>query len=127
MKWFECNVKGKDWERLVQADTAGGAKATYRRDLQDAWPEIPFTAITARLMRGVPVNKEEALQRQCDDWNRLHPARVRVLFHPVIGEPEGRERFTKTSAYVLSGHTAVIYLEGESGCVALEACEVVEE
>jgi hypothetical protein len=63
------------------------------------------------------------LEKQCHIWNRACPIGTEVQYHPVIGRPEYRLRKTKTGAYVLSGHTAVIWLEGESGCVALDAVE----
>jgi hypothetical protein len=44
-------------------------------------------------------------------------------YHPVIGRPEFRPRKTRGKAEILSGHTAVIWLEGESACVALDAVE----
>lgn len=47
-----------------------------------------------------------------------------VKYFPVIGE---RSTFTpyetKSPAYILSGHTAVLHLKGKSGCVAVDACE----
>jgi hypothetical protein len=67
------------------------------------------------------------LKADCIVWNHEHPVGTRVLYHPIIGEPEGRERVTRTPAEVLSGHTAVVWLEGERGCVCLEACEVLPE
>ena len=58
----------------------------------------------------------------CDRWNQCYPVGTLVEFHPVIGEPAHRLRKTRTPASVLSGHTAVVWLEDESGCVALQAC-----
>jgi hypothetical protein len=62
------------------------------------------------------------LQAQCDLWNMAYPVGTSVEYHPVIGEPAHRIRKTRTAAQVLSGHTPVVWLDGESGCVALEAC-----
>ena len=67
------------------------------------------------------------LKHQIDDWNSQYPVGTAVRFHPVIGGPAYRERKTRTEAYVLSGHTACIFLEGESGCVALDACEPIDK
>jgi hypothetical protein len=69
---------------------------------------------------------EAVLQRRCDQWNDAHPVGVTVEFHPIIGEPEHRLRTTRTPARVLSGHTAVVWLDGENGCVALDACVPTE-
>lgn len=69
---------------------------------------------------------EQQLQKQCDAWNARYPIGTQVAFHPIIGGPECRIRTTKSAAVVLSGHTAVVWLDGESGCSALEACSVVK-
>jgi hypothetical protein len=63
------------------------------------------------------------LEKQCAVWNRACPVGTEVHFHPVIGAPLCRLRKTASLAQVLSGHTAVIWLEGERGCVALDAVE----
>ena len=34
---------------------------------------------------------------------------------------------TRSDAYVLSGHTAVVFITGVSGCVALDAVEIVKQ
>jgi hypothetical protein len=69
--------------------------------------------------------RESALNLRCDVFNREHPIGSEVRFHPVIGGPAFRVRKVRTAAFVLSGHTAVVFLEGEPGCVAVEACKPV--
>lgn len=76
-------------------------------------------------MRRPKQKSHEQLEAECIVWNHKHPVGTRVLYHPVIGEKAGRERVTCSIAYILSEHTAVVWLEGESGCVALEACEPI--
>lgn len=61
------------------------------------------------------------LERECELWNRGCPIGTAVVYHPVIGEPEGIETRTRSEAWVLSGHTAVIMVEQRPGCVCLEA------
>jgi hypothetical protein len=65
--------------------------------------------------------------KQCERFNRDYPIGTTVAFYPVIGGTAFRIRKTSTKAEVLSGHTAVVWLDGESGCVALEACKVIVE
>jgi hypothetical protein len=65
----------------------------------------------------------KTLERECQEWNSKHPVGTLVKYHAVIGSPASVVRTIKTEAQVLSGHTAVLWLEGMSGCVALEACE----
>jgi len=62
------------------------------------------------------------LQATCDRWNERYPVGTLVEYHPIIDEPAHRLRKTRTPAQVLSGHTAVVWLDDERGCVCLEAC-----
>ena len=62
------------------------------------------------------------LESQCQKWNNAYPVGTSVEYHPVIGDSAFRQRATVSKAQVLSGHTAVIWLDGERGCVALDAC-----
>lgn len=66
-----------------------------------------------------------SLERVCRGWNELYPIGTQVEYHPIIGDPEHRITRTRSAAYVLSGHTAVVFVEGISGCVALEAVRAV--
>lgn len=75
------------------------------------------------MKRRPPQKSLAELQKQCDIWNRACPIGTDVQYHPVIGEPLCRLRKTASKAQVLSGHTAVIWLDGERGCVALDAVE----
>lgn len=68
----------------------------------------------------------EALQLQVFNWNERYPIPMEVDYHPVIGEAACERFRTCSRAFILSGHTACIFLEGKSGCVALDACEPVE-
>jgi hypothetical protein len=66
------------------------------------------------------------LERRCHNWNSGHPVGTEVEYHPIIGEEAHRVTKTRSEAYVMSGHTAVIFVEGHSGCVALEAVRARE-
>jgi hypothetical protein len=68
-----------------------------------------------------PPKLSELLTR-CDAWNKAHPVGTEVEFHPIIGKPDHRVTRTRTEAYVMSAHTAVVFVEGVAGCVALDAC-----
>ena len=66
------------------------------------------------------------LETQCDLWNAAHPVGTEVIYHPVIGEDRNtRQTRTTTLASILSGHTAILFVEGVRGCVALDAVEPV--
>lgn len=61
------------------------------------------------------------LQQQCDDWNAKHSVGTKVVLTKDSGE-----RFptkTRSEAQVLSGHSAVVWLEGVSGCYLLNRVE----
>ena len=51
-------------------------------------------------------------------WNAAHEIGAKVIVRLDSGET--RETFTRGEAYVLSGHSAVISLEGISGCYLLD-------
>jgi hypothetical protein len=61
------------------------------------------------------------LDQQIERWNNRYPVGTEVIYHPVIGEKEGHRTRTLTLASLLSGHTAVVFVEGVRGCVALDA------
>lgn len=55
---FEVWIPGAPWGEVtetVNAQSAGAAKVSYWRDVQDAWPSIPYTAVRARKI-GPPVS-----------------------------------------------------------------------
>lgn len=60
LRAFECNVRGKDWKHTVHAQTAGKARYEYWRDLHEAWPDIPFTAVTCHVSG--PATSSEAFR-----------------------------------------------------------------
>lgn len=63
-------------------------------------------------------------QRDVDRWN----ARIKIGdLVQYRSHPEAKPQTfnTRTEASVLSGHTAVVWLEGKSGCVCCDACKLV--
>jgi hypothetical protein len=66
------------------------------------------------------------LQAQCDAFNALHPVGTRVtLKKDFVREPF--ETRTRSEAQVLSGHSAVIWLDGVTGCYALDCVTVPQQ
>lgn len=63
------------------------------------------------------------LQKRCDEFNARHPAGSEVRYHPIAGKPEYLPTRILRRARVLSAGTplAVVWVEGVSGCVALDA------
>ena len=68
-----------------------------------------------------------ALQKEVDQFNAATPVGTMVRYWKMdrVGEPSGSGK-TRTPAQILSGHTAVVWIEGCSGCVALSHEEVAK-
>ena len=64
-------------------------------------------------------------QKEADDWNAKVNVGDQVEYRSdPYAEPQVFA--TRTEASVLSGHTAVVWLEGKAGCVAIEACKPIQ-
>jgi hypothetical protein len=57
-------------------------------------------------------------RRECAAWNAKHPVGTKVTVRLDSGET--RETVTRSAAEVLSGHSAVIWLDGITGCYLLD-------
>jgi hypothetical protein len=57
-------------------------------------------------------------QKLVDEWNAKHAVGARVKL--LKDDDSIVETVTRSRAELLSGHTAVIWLEGVSGCYCLE-------
>lgn len=66
-------------------------------------------------------------QAEVDEFNRLHAEGTMVEYWRGLrqGEPSGKGK-TRTAAQVLSGHTAVVWIEGCSGCISLSHVRALE-
>jgi hypothetical protein len=59
----------------------------------------------------------EKVQRDCDSWNCCNAVGDRV--EVTLDDRSVKETTTRSEAFPLGGHTAVIQLEGIAGCYAL--------
>lgn len=61
------------------------------------------------------------MKKAIEEWNKQHPVGTNVIYESIKDDPTTR-RATKTSsqAFVADSGTAVIFLEGQSGYVALD-------
>lgn len=66
---------------------------------------------------------QQKLQKQCDAWNSANAVGAAVKVR--LDSDEIRETRTRTEAQVLSGHSAVIWLEGITGCYLLDRVRAV--
>jgi hypothetical protein len=60
----------------------------------------------------------ERLQAQCDAWNDKYPVGVKVVVSRDNGEQYPTT--TRSTAQVLQGHSAVIWVYGITGCYSLD-------
>ena len=60
-------------------------------------------------------------QKKVEAWNTRVQVGDMVEYRGHPGA-EPKTFKTRTAAELLSGHTAVVWLEGKSGCVAVDAC-----
>lgn len=82
---FEVHVVGRTtWRRVINARTAGQAKAEYFRDLHESWPSIPYTALRCRLVG--PASSSEDFIR-CAAYRGVPDARCGQRV--VVGESRG--------------------------------------
>lgn len=70
----------------------------------------------------------KAQQKLVDDWNSRHPVGTPVtrykLVHP-LREPE--ETKTRSEAWLMGGHTAMVMVEGVAGGVMVESVKPPNE
>lgn len=52
-------------------------------------------------------------------WNLVVPVGTPVRYWTGAREGEGKPSKTRSEAQLLGGHTAVVWVEGHSGCIAL--------
>lgn len=61
--------------------------------------------------------------RPCADnaaaWNSRHPVGTPVTYWPGVKQGPGRTSRTRTPAWVVGGHSAVVSVEGYAGGIAL--------
>ncbi|MDH6460150.1 hypothetical protein M2302_000301 [Micromonospora sp. A200] len=72
--------------------------------------------------------RERDMERECrrvELFNAAHPIGTTVRYWKGVREGDGKTSTTRTEAQLLSGHTAVVWLEGVSGCIALTHIEPV--
>lgn len=63
-------------------------------------------------------------KERVDDFNRRFPVGTRVRYwrrRPQLP----LDTVTRTAAYVLGDHTAVVFIDGVSGCIALDHLDVL--
>jgi len=68
---------------------------------------------------------QKHLQAEVDRFNSTVPLGGAVDYYEISGAPLQRYR-TRTEAQILSGHTAVVWLEGKTGCVCVSHCMPVK-
>jgi hypothetical protein len=65
-------------------------------------------------------------QRLVDKFNDQFPVGTKVRYWRGVREGIGKEGVTNHAATLLSGHTAVAWIDGCSGCVSLSHVEPIK-
>ena len=60
-----------------------------------------------------------------DRWNSSYSVGQSVKYWPITRRHEAKVGKTKSAASLMGGHTAVVFIEGHSGCVALSHVQAV--
>ncbi|MCZ7434794.1 hypothetical protein O7598_31215 [Micromonospora sp. WMMC241] len=81
------------------------------------------TELTAMQEKAAKTEREQAL---VVEFNSRHLIGTPVRYWKGAREGEGRTSKTRTGAQMLSGHTAVVWVEDEGACIALSHIEPVE-
>lgn len=64
---------------------------------------------------------KEREKKAVDEWNRLHPVGIDVIYESIKDDPTTRRAAkTRSEAFLADSGTAVIFLEGPGGYVALD-------
>lgn len=66
-------------------------------------------------------------QAKAEDFNKQYPVGQKVRYWKGLRHGDGEVSRTRTEARVLSGHTAVVWVEGYPACIALNHIEAIEE
>ena len=77
------------------------------------------------MFRTMEKRRREA-QVAAERFNAQHPAGTAVRYWTGVVEGEGRLGKTRSEAYVMGGHTAVVALEGLAGVISLSHVQPVE-
>jgi hypothetical protein len=64
-------------------------------------------------------------ERIADAFNEAHPLGTPVRYWTGIRQGDGQTAVTRTPAQVLGDHTAVVWVTGESSCIALTHVDAV--
>lgn len=64
-------------------------------------------------------------QKLVTDWNVNVRVGASVVYWTGAREGDGTKGETRTNAQLLSGHTAVVWVTGHVGCIALSHVQVV--
>lgn len=70
-------------------------------------------------------NPEEE-KRLADEWNARHPVGTEVRYWSFVRSGDGVVSRTRSNARMMGGHTAVLWVEGHHGCIALSHVEALE-
>lgn len=73
-------------------------------------------------------DKSRKQQKLVDDWNAAHPIGTPVTRYKLINPlAEPVETKTRSEAWVMGGHSAMVMVDGKSGGVLLESVVLADK
>lgn len=106
-------VRARCQKHAARVAVAQVVEVSYPKSKPKDWIVTEVTALDRK-----------APEQEVADWNAQVAVGAEVDYREYP-EAEPKRFKTRTEAQVLSGHTAVVWLEGRAGCVCCEACTPV--
>lgn len=124
---------GREYGKRVTAETSGKARYAAWRDWHDFARDLEYRDLRCVKVSDADGPSPEAIKQRAADlaaecWNACHQIGSPVLYWPGLRDTaEPRLGQTRSRAWVLGGHTAVVLCTGHAGAIALSHVEAVEE
>lgn len=112
------HYQGISAELFEQFRTAESIGSFFIHNIKKNADKFPYSKLPSAEATAI------VLQGQCDAFNESNPVGTAVIVQLDGGE--NRETVTTSEAQILSGHSAVIWLKGISGCYLLDRVSPVE-
>ncbi|MDR2756853.1 MAG: hypothetical protein LBC20_14230 [Planctomycetaceae bacterium] len=68
---------------------------------------------------------QKQLQKEVDNFNKKFKVGDVIRYYEILNGAKFEVYKIKSEAFILSGHTACVFLENKSGCVACSHCKPI--
>lgn len=66
----------------------------------------------------------EQLEKQVTNWNAKNPIGTPIYYYPTLKDRIPKQTKTRSTAWVMSCHSAMVMIEGVSGGVSLDHIQI---